>query len=329
MQKNSKLLSYEEVKGFRIELQPFYKGKASNFFIATMLNSNIKYLCKKYENVISELIYNQISSQIINALTANKTSSTIELIEYDFNPQRQTYYLFFTFFDSYSLEEILSNPKFQDNVQANLIIAYFLALDIYYLHSSKLMHRSIAPSHILISKSFDSVKLCGHSSICSFQENYPCEEIGEIPFKAPEICSLSKYIHYYNEKVDIYSFGMILFRLFCRNIRIIQSDFTNIKNLPYVPKGIKYFIMKCLQKDAPLRISSSEILNKSIYKYERDIKQQIVSEEEIYKEELKKYQNNSVDERNQNVHNHEDKNNVVKEQNQKENANEDQKNDVA
>ena len=91
-------------------------------------------------------------------------------------------------------------------------IFYQIFKGISFLHSCEIMHRDIKPENILFSFENDTctLKIADFSLAESFHQTKTFKKISGTPgFMAPEIFTSKGY----NEKVDVYSLGVILYSL--------------------------------------------------------------------------------------------------------------------
>ena len=91
-------------------------------------------------------------------------------------------------------------------------IFYQILKGISFLHSHEIMHRDIKPDNILFSfeNDFSTVKIADFSLAEKLNQSKKFKLICGTPgFMAPEIFNLEGY----DEKVDIYSLGLVLFAL--------------------------------------------------------------------------------------------------------------------
>ena len=88
-------------------------------------------------------------------------------------------------------------------------IIYQIAEGMKYIHMKKIIHRDLKPTNILIA-SDGAVKNCdfGISKLMSVEEQTMTRGVGSQKFMAPEIINEEDY---YDEKVDVYSFGVLIF----------------------------------------------------------------------------------------------------------------------
>ena len=88
-------------------------------------------------------------------------------------------------------------------------IIYQIVEAMKFIHFKKIIHRDLKPTNILID-SDGTVKICdfGISKLMTVEEQTMTRGIGSQKFMAPEIINEEDY---YDEKVDVYSFGVLLF----------------------------------------------------------------------------------------------------------------------
>ena len=259
----------KQVDNYLFDLNAYSHGDHSQLLLGKNgKNSPFEYITKcisVYQaNEIIQLIKNEIN------LAQNYKSTNCIVIYKEAKRTTSNLYLIYKFFDSYSLRELISHPPpdFKSNDWINL--ALNIAKLLNQLHMFKLIHRNLNPSHILVSKDFKKILLCGVKSIYDFNQGYTSEMIGAYPYMAPEIVHAAVLEQKYDEKVDIYSFGVILSQLFTGNPNLTEApgDIAKIKG---ISKRMKDLISNCLNVDPSKRISSSEIINSEYYKSDEEM----------------------------------------------------------
>ncbi|KAF0718155.1 Aste57867_1866 [Aphanomyces stellatus] len=182
------------------------------------------------------------------------------------------------YMDSKTLRVLLDNKKQFDKLTwANEKINY--AIDIgsalAYMHSLKptLIHRSVKASKVLLNKSRNQAKLSGFgaSRDRSFEQEMT-NKIGEIEWSAPELIMEDED---YTEKVDVYSFGVLLTELDTGNAPFADvkdtmpsAAFTNKlvsgalrpQLSPDCPEIIAKIVKACLQQDPHIRPTIEKVL---------------------------------------------------------------------
>ena len=105
-----------------------------------------------------------------------------------------------------NLNDAIKNKTFS-KVQRVCSI-YEIASGMKLLHFNRIIHRNIKPSNILISKN-GQIKISdfGIFKLVSSDDDLQSSGIGTQKFMAPEIINEQSY----NEKVDVYSFGVIVY----------------------------------------------------------------------------------------------------------------------
>ena len=140
--------------------------------------------------------------------------------------------------------------------------AYEICEGLKFAHFCGIIHRDLKPSNILIDK-HGNIKISGFgiSKLMSAEEQSTTMGAGTQKFMAPEILNEEQY----DEKVDVYAFGVILFFMISGgempNITIIQIGNGMKAPIPssFTPFS-KALINKCWETDPKKRPSFSEIL---------------------------------------------------------------------
>ena len=180
-----------------------------------------------------------------------------------------------------NLSNFISNKKQESN---NLIdedilckIIYNICLSIQEIHSKEIIHRDLNPNNIFIYKDY-SIKI-GDFSISEHCYNTKTN-VGTQYYKAPEILNRKVY----NNKVDIWALGCILYELFtlekcfyCENengfINNILNNYHGKINEKYNNKW-QFLIDSLLDKNSENRLNIDEICNlvKNLYSMQIFIK---------------------------------------------------------
>ena len=152
------------------------------------------------------------------------------------------------------------------------------------IHDNKIIHRDLTPDNIFIDKN-NKIKIrdFGISKITRTSNNYTKTQIGKFHYLAPEIDKGLKY----NNKVDIYSLGCIIYELFTLNEYYLDKQDekeckidTNLYNSKY-----QYLIDLLLKKDYHNRPTIDEVINNINLISENYIIAEInISEEDINKD---------------------------------------------
>lgn len=107
---------------------------------------------------------------------------------------------------------------------------YQIAEGMRYIHFNKIIHRDLKPSNILIAED-GTIKIgdFGVSKLMSKEDLSMTTGFGTNKFMAPEIIAEEEY---YDEKVDVYSFGVLLFYI------LTEGELPSIK-VPQILQGKK------------------------------------------------------------------------------------------
>jgi len=152
-----------------------------------------------------------------------------------------------------------------------------MAKGIFYLHNFGIIHRDLKPENSMMSdlseNAFLKIVDFGLSKIMGINEKSN-EAYGTLSYAAPEVIQKSDY----DNKVDIWSLGVIMYFLICgylpfndknNNFTKIAADITKgqIKFDPSIWSRIssesKDLVMKCLERDVKKRLNILEFLDHS------------------------------------------------------------------
>ena len=155
----------------------------------------------------------------------------------------------------------------RDNEDINKRIFYFTQIveGIKYLHDNNIIHRDIKPSNILFID--DTVKICDFGLARHVNSTLNIingsSEVGTNFYRAPEIDT-----HIYNNKIDVYSLGIILIELllkYCKTqaekMMCMKEILENkIKPVPYLITNIyDEIILNMINEDTEKRYNIYEI----------------------------------------------------------------------
>lgn len=167
-----------------------------------------------------------------------------------------------------SLSDVLYKSSFYLTPTHKTLISLCLAQALSKMHRLSIVYRNLTSEHILIDQyllphisSFGSCQLAEGKSVKEFQDMF---------YIAPELLSGQKY----SEKVDVYSFGMILYELLVNHrpfeksspievqYNILSKEIT-LPELPSeTPTQLRDLIISCWNVDFTKRPSFSEIYQK-------------------------------------------------------------------
>jgi serine/threonine protein kinase/N-acetylglutamate synthase-like GNAT family acetyltransferase len=129
--------------------------------------------------------------------------------------------------NTYIIRQWNSSVKKNQPIREKTIINYLMQIanGLNYLHENGMVHRDLKPSNVLITKD-NILKIADFGTIKQFQ----CDE----SYKAYTLCGTPDYIAIevllnepYNEKIDIYSLGMILMNMLCGKTCVLSKQWKN------------------------------------------------------------------------------------------------------
>ncbi|KAK8895273.1 hypothetical protein M9Y10_023717 [Tritrichomonas musculus] len=186
-----------------------------------------------------------------------------------------------------SLKNFLNGPVINNTFKARIVVEIAHALS--YLHKKGMIYRDLKIDNIMLNDVFE-VKLIDFglvkiteclNSQYSFVHETMTKGVGTFDYMSPEMLNEDDY----NEKTDVYSFGILLFVIFTGSLpKIKLKDKLNGKSfqLPDESNSISKFcinlIEKCVCYDPDSRPSFDQILSdmkKNHYKFADDIDEKV------------------------------------------------------
>jgi serine/threonine protein kinase len=172
------------------------------------------------------------------------------------------------------VEKMLRNPEVDLSLLIRMKWAKDAALGMNWLHKSNpiFIHRDLKTSNLLIDEN-DHVKVCDFGLSEVKQQGQMLQDTerakGTPLWMAPEIMMFQKF----NEKVDVYSFGIVLWELLTREIPFKHhSNYEKFKKAvcinserPVIPddceNSLKELLKKCFHQNPNLRPSFTDIIS--------------------------------------------------------------------
>ena len=246
--------------------KPLGKGAYGEVWKVTHENSK-KVYCIKMMNkrdIYEQNLINQINKEISIMYNLNHPYS-IKL--YNHFEDNDKIYLIMELATNGNLYNFIQSKKHQKNKNIDIIKKIIIQTIeiIKYLHSSNIIYRDIKPENILLDKDFN-IKLCDYGWASYFTPGHSLNVYCGTPeYVSPEVLKKLPY----NEKVDIWGIGVLIFELvfgyppFSSNLNTVR--FNNIKegkiNWPenLEDEVLKDLIQKILKVNPKERISLDDI----------------------------------------------------------------------
>lgn len=214
----------------------------------------------------------------------------------------KVFFMVMEFIKGETLEKILEGKRTLDSLQA---LDYVVQISgaVEHAHQSKIIHRDLRPSNIMINEQ-NKVKITDFGTSAWLNNvPYASTRIGSPPYMAPE-----QFMGKSTYRSDIYSIGCIFYEMIIGRPPIFDPDPFKIlekaqqgKITPprlknnRIPKEIDQIIMRCLASDLELRYQTAAEISKDIAKFRgRDTK---TSEIEDIRGRIKAREDHRKDER--------------------------------
>ena len=194
------------------------KGTYSYVYKAKYKFTNDLYCIKMIskENILNKKMKNNLNNEIKIMFEINH-EHIIKFLSY-FEDSNYVY-LVLPYCDKGNVEKLMKERNIDNKTKLNYI--YSIIDAIAYLHQKKIMHRDIKPENILIDK-HDQVFLSDFG-IATYVNDNRRTFCGSNDYMAPEIIQGKEY----NEKVDIWSLGILIYELLTGEVPFERETFTN------------------------------------------------------------------------------------------------------
>lgn len=188
-----------------------------------------------------------------------------------FEQATNTYFLVYPNFTGIALEQFLKTYQFE--IESFLKIAIALAEALGHIHQKKVIHEDINPRHIFIDPNTFKILIGGFSNASVLSKEHSQAKSHTKLESSPTYASPELFGRMHrniDHRSDIYSLGVILYRLCAGVLPFESSDFLELMHYhlttvpeppsevnPDVPLTISHIIMKCLNKIPEDRYFSS------------------------------------------------------------------------
>ncbi|CAD8097547.1 unnamed protein product [Paramecium sonneborni] len=281
---NENLINLKQILGARVvfkgvntlynPLQQIGQGTFSNVYLLQSKLNNLEYFaCKCLDKAqVHEKIGRQGLFDEIQAMVALKHQNIAELLEV-FEGE-VSYYMVMQYYDL----EFTDILKELNNEDIHIIFKQ-LVTAVNFMHENGFMHRDLKPENIMFSDSIYFLKLIDFGLTTRDSGRCKCGTPGYV---APEILNLDTKINEYNEKCDIFSLGVIFYKMLTlddlfqgsNHEEILENNarcnvnFDMLNGNQKIPKQAIDLLKKMLQIDPTQRIDSKSILEHQYFTVE-------------------------------------------------------------
>ncbi|CAD8212932.1 unnamed protein product [Paramecium pentaurelia] len=273
---NENLINLKQILGARVvfkgvntlynPLQQIGQGTFSNVYLLQSKTKSYEYYaCKCLDKAqVDEQIGRQGLFEEVKAMVSLKHQNIAELLEVFEGDV--SYYMVMQYYDLEFID--ILNDLNDEDIH---IIFKQLVTAVNFMHEKGYMHRDLKPENIMFSDSIYQLKLIDFGLTTKDSGRSKCGTPGYI---APEILNFDTKINEYNEKCDIFSLGVIFYKMLTQNDlfngsnhdEILENNAKCITNFdllngnPKISKQAINLLKLMLQIDPTLRIDSNSIL---------------------------------------------------------------------
>eukprot|EP01126_Amoeba_proteus_P052467 TRINITY_DN6337_c0_g1_i11.p1 TRINITY_DN6337_c0_g1~~TRINITY_DN6337_c0_g1_i11.p1 ORF type:complete len:490 (+),score=90.83 TRINITY_DN6337_c0_g1_i11:483-1952(+) len=166
-----------------------------------------------------------------------------------------------------TLSEVIRTAHRLLPIQTALLFSYQMASAIHFLHSIGVAHRDLKPANCVVSQDGKMVKLIDFGESRILKNKDRLTKVGTPFYEAPEVSKGT-----YNEKVDSYSFGKMVYEILTKSLNptaLAQRDFYDrftIEAIQFemVSEELHHLVVNCCQISPHLR-PDFETISKQLY----------------------------------------------------------------
>ena len=174
---------------------------------------------KQFNKTLEEEEKDRIKNMIN---TINKINNEHIIKYYDTYEEDNKFNILMEYGGEMNLKQYIEHQKdelIEENIIKDIILQ--ICIGIKEIHKNNIIHRDLTPDNIFINKN-NKIKI-GDFDISKINKDYVKTQIGKIQYLAPEIILGNKY----NNKIDIYLLGCIIYELLTLNNYYIDTKINN------------------------------------------------------------------------------------------------------
>ncbi|CAK91234.1 unnamed protein product (macronuclear) [Paramecium tetraurelia] len=267
---------FQRIQDFYTPLQTLGKGASSRVLLVRHKNSELYYAAKCVDKSYVNETENGIESMFQEISINNDLDHPSFIKLHAVYEGDNTFYMVMDLLEGKSLHDELNSHKngFPEEIVRNVM--WQILTGIEYMHKKNIMHRDLKPENIMLQRKSDlnSLKIVdfGLATYCNI-DKYLFPKCGTPGYVAPEIANLIDKSEKYDKVCDVFSAGVIFFKLLTgkdlfpgvgfnlvlKLNKQCKIDLTPLQ-MKKVDPSIINLIQRMLEKDPTKRISASACL---------------------------------------------------------------------
>ena len=206
--------------------------------------------------------------------TMKKTKHIPGVIQYiDSYKKHESTHIVMEYINGWNLQSIVENLELEERVIATLCKSILQSLQ--QVHALHIIHRDIKCGNVMLSREGETKLIdFGYATFCPKKGLVRSGKVGSMFWMAPEVSQGKAY----NEKSDIWSFGIMVMEMFLGDPPYYTSGETNetiayrlamgdIPKVDSMSSELQEFVARCLSVHPEDRASAEELLNDKFLDY--------------------------------------------------------------
>ncbi|KAH0790031.1 TKL family protein kinase [Histomonas meleagridis] len=238
-------------------------GAFANVYVGIFIPLNLKVAIKKLHSTEATEQSLELYNREVEILAIVNHQFCLPFIGFTTTPP---FCIVTKFIENGSLHDAIHNDKKKLNLTPDQLtaISWAISQGLQYLHSKNLIHRDLKPQNILLNDKKMPI-ICDFGSSRNQISSGMTGTCGTSYYMAPEF-----YQGEYNEKVDVYSYGLVLYEMYTKKIPfdglepaqviyrvLVQQERPSLPD--DTPQGLSELIQNCWATDPNVRPSFNEI----------------------------------------------------------------------